>query len=837
MAESPSEPNRPSPAPESNGGSDPSSRDDRYLVAARKYRPALFKEVVAQQHVTDTLKNALKLDRLAHAYLFSGPRGVGKTTTARILAKAINCETPREEREDESEPCRECDSCQAFEAGRSLNVFEMDAASNNKVDDIRELRETVRIPPQGSTKKVYILDEVHMLSTQAFNALLKTLEEPPPHALFIFATTEPHKVLPTILSRCQRFDFRRIPVPRIVDHLRRICDNEGIEADEESLMLLARKGDGALRDALSAFDQAISLCGTTLEYGDLTQALGVVDQDLFFRLTDHVATQDTAGVLKLVNHIVRSGYDLQEFLGGLAEHVRNLLVARSLGDDALEEVAASTRRRYAEEAKRFGEADLLRLLTVAGDAEDDVKSSSQPRLKLEMALLKMAQMRRAADLKTVLQKIDRLEQMVEDGEIPDTLPTDPGAASSTTASASAPNDAGSPDAPATGTSPSDGTSDAPPSSNPPATPETSGAERSGSGPSASSPGDSPGSEDAAPSPPEASAPAADPASGAPAPDDSAPDESSSPKASPEATSSAKSSSEEPSSEESSSGRDGASSPSAGAQEPSSSSPEASPAAPEEPDDEDGDLPEAPDDPGFTTPFDDEEDDASPDSGGGLPAGEETDDPDDGGVGYGDLFGTPALDRKSGNGGSPENDGGSAPSTDNSDAPSAGDGSQTAEASSGVSYGDGQAAGSADTSVVTEPSPPPPSSGDAPGLQAVQSAWTSFVQSVMSEKISLGALLGDAEATGFNGRTLTISAPKSLHRDQFRTHQRYLLQTLQKVVDAEIESLEFIVDRTDTSEADQETEETLDPQKKMERLRESYPALDRLFDQFGAELVW
>jgi len=416
MAESSSEPNRPSPAPESNGGTDPSSRDDRYLVAARKYRPALFKDVVAQQHVTDTLKNALKLDRLAHAYLFSGPRGVGKTTTARILAKAINCETPLEEREDESEPCRECDSCQAFEAGRSLNVFEMDAASNNKVDDIRELRETVRIPPQGSTKKVYILDEVHMLSTQAFNALLKTLEEPPPHALFIFATTEPHKVLPTILSRCQRFDFRRIPVPRIVDHLRRICDNEGIEADEESLMLLARKGDGALRDALSAFDQAISLCGTTLEYGDLTQALGVVDQDLFFRLTDHVASQDTAGVLKLVNHIVRSGYDLQEFLSGLAEHVRNLLVARSLGDDALEDVAASTRRRYAEEAKHFGEADLLRLLTVAGDAEDDVKNSSQPRLKLEMALLKMAQMRRAADLKTVLQKIDRLEQMVEDGD-------------------------------------------------------------------------------------------------------------------------------------------------------------------------------------------------------------------------------------------------------------------------------------------------------------------------------------------------------------------------------------------------------------------------------------
>jgi DNA polymerase-3 subunit gamma/tau len=396
--------------------------DQNYLVTARKYRPSLFGEVVAQGHVTETLKNAIELDRLAHAYLFSGPRGVGKTTAARILAKAINCETPRAEREDGAEPCCECDSCVSFEEGRSLNVFEMDAASNNKVDDVRELREKVRIPPQGEQKKVYILDEVHMLSKQAFNALLKTLEEPPAHALFIFATTEPHKVLPTILSRCQRFDFRRIPVPRIVERLREICETEGVEADEESLMLLARKGNGALRDALSAFDQALSLCGTTLEYGELAQALGVVDQDLYFELTEHVATQDTAGVLTLVSHVVRSGYDLQEFLAGLAEHLRNLLVAHSLGGDALDGVAESTRRRYAEEAERFGEADLLRLLTVAGDAEDDVKNSPQPRLKLETTLLKMAQMRRAADLRTVLRKIDRLEQMAEEGQIPASLP-------------------------------------------------------------------------------------------------------------------------------------------------------------------------------------------------------------------------------------------------------------------------------------------------------------------------------------------------------------------------------------------------------------------------------
>ncbi|MFB6247211.1 MAG: DNA polymerase III subunit gamma/tau [Salinibacter sp.] len=396
--------------------------DQNYLVTARKYRPSLFKEVVAQGHVTETLKNAIKLDRLAHAYLFSGPRGVGKTTAARILAKAINCETPRAEREDGAEPCCECDSCVSFEEGRSLNVFEMDAASNNKVDDVRELREKVRIPPQGEQKKVYILDEVHMLSKQAFNALLKTLEEPPAHALFIFATTEPHKVLPTILSRCQRFDFRRIPVPRIVERLREICETEDVEADEESLMLLARKGNGALRDALSAFDQALSLCGTTLEYGELAQALGVVDQDLYFELTEHVATQDTAGVLTLVRHVVRSGYDLQEFLAGLAEHLRNLLVAHSLGEDALDGVAESTRRRYVEEADRFGEADLLRLLTVAGDAEDDVKNSPQPRLKLETTLLKMAQMRRAADLRTVLRKIDRLEQMAEESRIPASLP-------------------------------------------------------------------------------------------------------------------------------------------------------------------------------------------------------------------------------------------------------------------------------------------------------------------------------------------------------------------------------------------------------------------------------
>lgn len=398
--------------------------DQRYLVAARKYRPKLFREIVAQEHVTDTLKNAIRLDRLAHAYLFSGPRGVGKTTAARVLAKAVNCETPREEREDQSEPCRQCDSCQSFEQGQSLSVFEFDAASNRKVEDIQPLLEKVRVPPQGGRKKVYIVDEVHMLSKHAFNAFLKTLEEPPAHALFIFATTEPHKVLPTILSRCQRFDFNRIPVPRVVERLREICEAEDITADDESLMLLAQKGNGALRDALSAFDQAVSLCGTTLEYADLAQAMGVVDRDLFFQLTDHVAHQNSAGVLELVEHVVREGYDLQEFLAGLAEHLRNLLVAHTMEDDTLIEAAEATRTRYAEVSQQFTEADLLRLLTIVGDAEEDVKGSSQPRLKLEMALLRMAALTRSADLREALDKIDRLEQMARQGKLPDELPAD-----------------------------------------------------------------------------------------------------------------------------------------------------------------------------------------------------------------------------------------------------------------------------------------------------------------------------------------------------------------------------------------------------------------------------
>ena len=380
----------------------------RYLVTARKYRPQKFREIVAQEHVSETLKNALKLDRLAHAYLFSGPRGVGKTTAARILAKAINCETPIEKRED-GEPCRSCDSCKTFEEGRSFNIHEIDAASNNRVEDIRDLREAVLIPPQGNRKKVYIVDEVHMLSNAAFNALLKTLEEPPPHALFIFATTEPRKVLPTILSRCQRFDFRRISVAEIVAHLEEICSTESISADEASLMLIAQKGDGALRDALSAFDQAVSLCGSNLTYPELAKGFGVVEVDLFFEVTECAAAGKNDGLLTLVDRIIRQGYDLQEFLAGLAEHLRNLIVARTMPDTSLIEAAEPIKKRYDESGKTFEETDLLRMLMVTDEGIDRLKSSTQPRLQLELTLLKIASMPRAVDVQKALNTLARLE--------------------------------------------------------------------------------------------------------------------------------------------------------------------------------------------------------------------------------------------------------------------------------------------------------------------------------------------------------------------------------------------------------------------------------------------
>ena len=384
-----------------------------YLVAARKHRPQRFSELVAQEHIAETLRNAIQMDRLAHVYLFSGPRGVGKTTTARILAKAVNCTG----RKDDPEPCRECTSCRDLESQRSLNIFEIDAASNNKVDDVRELRDTVQTPPQGAMRKIYIIDEVHMLSNAAFNALLKTLEEPPSYALFIFATTEPHKVLPTILSRCQRFDFRRIPVPAILEHLSEICAQEGITADEESLLLIARKGDGALRDALSAFDQAVALCGTTLVYSELAAALRVVDDDYYFEIVESIAKRDTSAILQFSERVLSQGYDIREFLGGLAEHLRKLLVAVSVGGSLLQDVSETTRKRYIKQSSLVTQVQLLRMLMILDDTLMALPMATSPRLKFELALVKMSSLSEGVDLKEALNRLRRLEDLLEKGSV------------------------------------------------------------------------------------------------------------------------------------------------------------------------------------------------------------------------------------------------------------------------------------------------------------------------------------------------------------------------------------------------------------------------------------
>jgi DNA polymerase-3 subunit gamma/tau len=376
----------------------------KFLVSARKYRPQTFGELVSQNHVGETLRNAIRLDRLAHAYLFCGPRGVGKTSAARILAKTVNCLAPADERPD-LDPCRKCDSCVSFEQGRSLNVIEIDAASNNSVDDIRALRETVRVPPQVGAKKVYIIDEVHMLSKQAFNALLKTLEEPPPFVQFLFATTEPQKVIPTILSRCQRFDFRRISIPDIVNRLRGICEEEGIEADEPSLRLIARKGDGALRDAFSTFDQSVLLCGKNIEYQALVEALGAVDIDVYFETAGLIAEGDRAGLLRLVDRLVNKGYDITEFVVGLTDHFRNLLVTVTTGTTDLIETDRDTAERYGGHGSAFHEADLLRHLIVVDETMDSLRRSVNPRLRLELALLKMASLGSSADLQQLLQQL------------------------------------------------------------------------------------------------------------------------------------------------------------------------------------------------------------------------------------------------------------------------------------------------------------------------------------------------------------------------------------------------------------------------------------------------
>lgn len=361
---------------------------ENYIVSARKYRPATFESVVGQRALTTTLKNAIATQKLAHAYLFCGPRGVGKTTCARIFAKTINCMTPTAD----GEACNQCESCVAFNEQRSYNIHELDAASNNSVDDIRQLVEQVRIPPQVGKYKVYIIDEVHMLSTSAFNAFLKTLEEPPHHAVFILATTEKHKILPTILSRCQIYDFNRISVEDTMNHLMYVAAKEGIAAEPEALNVIAMKADGGMRDALSIFDQVVSFTGGHITYKSVIDNLNVLDYEYYFRLTDSFLANKVSDVLLLFNDILNKGFDGSHFITGLSSHFRDLLVAKDAVTLPLLQVGAGIRQRYQEQAQNCPLPFIYKAMKLCNDCDLNYRVSKNKRLLVELTLIQLAQL-------------------------------------------------------------------------------------------------------------------------------------------------------------------------------------------------------------------------------------------------------------------------------------------------------------------------------------------------------------------------------------------------------------------------------------------------------------
>jgi len=372
-----------------------------YLVLARKWRPQTFEDIVGQEHVTTTLRNAIRNNRLAHAYLFTGPRGVGKTTAARILAKAVNCiQGPTEH------PCNQCSFCQEITTSRSIDVSEIDGASNRGIDEIRQLRESVQYTPAQGRRRIYIIDEVHMLTKEAFNALLKTLEEPPSHVMFIFATTEAAKVPATIMSRCQRFDFRRIAVADMVAYLEAKLRAEGITADEESLFLIAQKSEGSLRDAISLLDQMISYVGENITAADVRQVLGLVDGALYFKAVELYRAKDTAGALALLEEVVAGGYDIQEFTIGLMNHLRRLLyISAGAGEAVLSALPRESRSQYQEQAERFDSRDLSRMIRIVMEAEAGLKRSSQPKLLLELAFIRLCSLDATVVIEDLLQKI------------------------------------------------------------------------------------------------------------------------------------------------------------------------------------------------------------------------------------------------------------------------------------------------------------------------------------------------------------------------------------------------------------------------------------------------
>lgn len=360
---------------------------NEFIVSARKYRPSTFSTVVGQKSITSTLKNAIKNNQMAHAYLFCGPRGVGKTTCARIFAKTINCQNISED----NEPCNECESCLAFNENRSYNIHELDAASNNSVEDIRVLIDQVRVPPQLGHYSVYIIDEVHMLSQAAFNAFLKTLEEPPKHAIFILATTEKHKILPTILSRCQIFDFSRINISDISEYIIHVAQKENVQIDEAGVNIIAHKADGAMRDALSIFDQIVSFSGNSISYQDVISNLNVLDYDYYFKLTDYFLSNQIPEILNTFNDILDHGFDGHHFINGLSSHFRDLLVSKDKVTHKLLEVGGEIQEKYKVQSASCEQDFLLRALEITNECDLSYKASQNKRLLVELSLIKIAQ--------------------------------------------------------------------------------------------------------------------------------------------------------------------------------------------------------------------------------------------------------------------------------------------------------------------------------------------------------------------------------------------------------------------------------------------------------------
>jgi DNA polymerase-3 subunit gamma/tau len=380
-----------------------------FVVTARKWRPQKFSEVVGQEHITATLKNALKNNRIAHAYLFTGPRGVGKTTTARILAKALNCLNPKD-----NEPCNECEMCKSIQSTQSLDIIEIDGASNRGIDEIRTLRESVKYAPTKGKYKIYIIDEVHMLTKESFNAFLKTLEEPPAHTIFIFATTDIHKVPLTIISRCQRFDFRRIQLDTIKSLLNKIAESEKIKIDDKTLTIIAKKSDGALRDAESFFDQVVSFCGNNIEASTVSKMLNLVDDEIYFSISDAIIDKDYKAVFDVSNSIYDNGWNFIDFMDGLIEHFRNIMTVVLTKDSNLVESADIYKSRYLDYTDKFSEGDLLRLLNFLNKTQQELRYSQNQKLKIEISLSHLIGLERSSTISELINKIGDAEFNISD---------------------------------------------------------------------------------------------------------------------------------------------------------------------------------------------------------------------------------------------------------------------------------------------------------------------------------------------------------------------------------------------------------------------------------------